>query len=150
MPLSDSNVLFALLVGSHPHSNRARTWMDSQVEPDSVVLCRAVQLTLLRLLTSHSILPAYGLRPLSNQKAWELVIGLLEDERLVFFEEPEDLERHWLSYAARPTASAKLWMDAYLAAFARAAGHQLVTLDKAFRQFDGLDLLVLQEGSSPS
>jgi uncharacterized protein len=34
-------------------------------------------------------------------------------------------------------------MDAYLAAFAIAGGHQLVTTDKAFKQFQGLDLLVL-------
>jgi predicted nucleic acid-binding protein len=34
-------------------------------------------------------------------------------------------------------------MDAYLAAFAIAGGHQLITIDTAFRQFDGLDLLVL-------
>lgn len=143
MPLSDSNVWFALLVAPHPHNERARTWMDGQVVADSILVCRSVQLSLLRLLTSRSILPGYGLEPLSNQKAWKLVNGLFEDERLVFSQEPEGLERLWQMYAARPTASPKLWMDAYLAAFARATGHQLVTLDKAYRQFDGLDLLLL-------
>ena len=34
-------------------------------------------------------------------------------------------------------------MDAYLAAFARAAGCRLVTLDAAFTQFDDLDVMVL-------
>jgi len=34
-------------------------------------------------------------------------------------------------------------MDAYLAAFAFAGGHQLVTTDKGFKQFKGLDLVVL-------
>jgi hypothetical protein len=33
----------------------------------------------------------------------------------------------------------------YLAAFALAGGHQFVTTDKAFRQFKGLDLLLLSE-----
>ena len=42
-------------------------------------------------------------------------------------------------------ASPKLWMDAYLAAFAIAAKQQLVTTDKAFRQFKDLDLLVLDK-----
>jgi predicted nucleic acid-binding protein len=37
-------------------------------------------------------------------------------------------------------------MDAYLAAFARAAGCTLVTLDAGFRQFAGLDLRVLGAG----
>jgi predicted nucleic acid-binding protein len=34
-------------------------------------------------------------------------------------------------------------MDAYLAAFALVGGYQLVTSDKAFKQFKELDLLVL-------
>jgi hypothetical protein len=34
-------------------------------------------------------------------------------------------------------------MDAYLAAFAMSGQQQLVTTDKGFKQFKGLDLLVL-------
>lgn len=40
-------------------------------------------------------------------------------------------------------ASPKLWMDAYLAAFARSAGYTLVTTDAAFTQFADLDLRLL-------
>jgi predicted nucleic acid-binding protein len=43
----------------------------------------------------------------------------------------------------RHTGSRKLWMDAYLAAFALAGGYQMVTTDTAFRQFHGLDLMLL-------
>ncbi len=43
----------------------------------------------------------------------------------------------------RDTASPKIWMDAYLAAFALAGGYQMVTTDAAFKQFRGLDLLLL-------
>ena len=43
-------------------------------------------------------------------------------------------------------ASPKLWMDAYLAAFTVAGGYQLVTTDKGFKQFKGLDILVLSKG----
>ena len=39
--------------------------------------------------------------------------------------------------------SPRVWMDAYLAAFARAEGCTLVTTDGAFKQFEGLDFLVL-------
>ena len=39
-------------------------------------------------------------------------------------------------------ASPKLWMDAYLAAFAIESGQQLVTTDTGFRQFKGLDATV--------
>lgn len=34
-------------------------------------------------------------------------------------------------------------MDAYLAAFAIAGGYTLVTLDKGFKQFDGVSCVVL-------
>jgi predicted nucleic acid-binding protein len=36
--------------------------------------------------------------------------------------------------------------DAYLAAFAISAGHQSVTTDKGYKQFKGLDVLVLSPG----
>ena len=58
-------------------------------------------------------------------------------------EEPAGLERQWKKLAVRNTASPKLWMDAYLAAFAIAGRYSMVTTDSAFRQFRELDLLVL-------
>ena len=45
--------------------------------------------------------------------------------------------------AVRDTASPKLWMDAYLAAFALAGGYCMVTTDSACKQFRGLDLVLL-------
>jgi predicted nucleic acid-binding protein len=45
--------------------------------------------------------------------------------------------------ALRDTASPKLWMDAWLAALAMGANLQLVTFDRGFTQFDGLNLLLL-------
>jgi predicted nucleic acid-binding protein len=58
-------------------------------------------------------------------------------------EEPPGLEPIWKGLAGGSAASPKLWMDAYLAAFAMAGEYQLVTTDKAFKQFKSLDLLVL-------
>jgi predicted nucleic acid-binding protein len=62
---------------------------------------------------------------------------LRADERIAWVEEPSGLEASWKKLAAGSKASPKLWMDAYLAAFALAGGHQLVTTDKAFKQFKG-------------
>jgi predicted nucleic acid-binding protein len=67
----------------------------------------------------------------------------LADDRISWIEELSGLEAIWKKFAGGSKASPKLWMDAYLAAFAIAGGHQLVTTDKAFKQFKGLDLLVL-------
>ena len=51
-------------------------------------------------------------------------------------------------FAVRETASPKLWMDAYLAAFALAGRYRIVTTDAGFRQFQGIDLLVLGQGGT--
>jgi predicted nucleic acid-binding protein len=58
-------------------------------------------------------------------------------------EEPGGLEPRWKELARRDDASPKLWTDAYLAAFALAAGCRMVTTDADYRQFAGLDLLLL-------
>ncbi len=39
---------------------------------------------------------------------------------------------------ARESFTPKLWNDAYLAAFARAAGYTLTTFDKGFSRYPGL------------
>jgi hypothetical protein len=81
---------------------------------------------------------------LTNRQAWEAYQALLVDDRIVFRpEEPAGLEAHWRRFARRETASPKIWMDAYLAAFAFAGGYRMVTTDAAFRQFRGLDLELL-------
>lgn len=86
----------------------------------------------------------YGSPPLTNLQAWAVYESLLADYRADFqYHEPREIERHWREFALRDTASVKLWMDAYLAAFARASGYQMVTTDKAFSQFANLDLVLL-------
>jgi predicted nucleic acid-binding protein len=86
----------------------------------------------------------FGNQPLSNREAWEVYAALLRDFRIwQRRDEPLDLERLWHEFASRDTASPKLWMDAYLAAFAVAGGYRLVTFDKAFSQFSKLDLELL-------
>lgn len=69
---------------------------------------------------------------------------MIADDRIVLrSDEPAGLEAHWRTYAARESASPKLWMDAYLAAFAISDGYRMVTTDTAYRQFEGLDLHLL-------
>jgi predicted nucleic acid-binding protein len=81
---------------------------------------------------------------LTNRQAWRAYEALVADDRIVFrVEEPAGLETRWKRYAMRNTASPKLWMDAYLAAYAVAGGYQMVTTDSAFKQFKGLDLELL-------
>ena len=89
------------------------------------------------------MLAVYGIDPLSNAKAWGVYQSFVADERILFHAEPPHAVEIGKKLAARKTSSPKLWMDAYLAAFAIAAGAQLVTTDKAFTQFPGLDVTVV-------
>jgi predicted nucleic acid-binding protein len=61
-------------------------------------------------------------------------------------EEPRGTEVLWKKLGATTKASPKLWMDAYLAAFAVAGEFSLVTTDKGFKQFKGLDVVILAKG----
>ena len=142
--LCDSNVWLALALFDHAHHDAARDWFEKVTEPGAVFFCRATQQTFLRLLTTASVLSPYGIPPLTNEQAWSAYEALLADDRIVFqAREPAGLDLRWRKLAARDTASPKLWMDAYLSAFALAGGYRMVTTDAAFKQFGELDLLLI-------
>lgn len=145
MNLCDANVWLALALSRHVHHRTARRWFQTVAEPGSILFCRATQQTLLRLLTNSSVLAPYGNPPLTNAQAWKAYEAFTADDRVALrIDEPAHLESHWKRLAARDAASPKLWMDAYLAAFAITADLRLVTTDVAFWQFVGLDPLVLE------
>jgi toxin-antitoxin system PIN domain toxin len=144
MTLADSNVWLALVLTGHSHHGTASRWFTEQARPGDILFCRGTQTALLRLLTTGAVLAPYGVLPLTNEEAWHVYDSLAADARIGFAIEPPGIEEHWKRLASRATSSPKLWMDAYLAAFAIAGGHRLVTSDAAYRQFEGLDLMVLQ------
>lgn len=144
MSLCDVNVWLALALSGHVHHRAARDWLDGISEPASALFCRATQQALLRLLTNAVVLAPYGNEPLTNDQAWAAYEALCADDRIAAqVPEPAGLEARWKQLACRGTASPKLWMDAYLAAFALCGGHRLVTTDSAFRQFREVDLLLI-------
>lgn len=144
MTLCDANVWLALALSKHVHHKAALDWLQTVQAPHSLVFCRATQQALLRLLTNASVLRPYGNPPLTNREAWSVYEAFLADDRITFrADEPAGVEPLWKELAVRKTASSKLWMDAYLAAFALAGRYSLVTMDTAFHQFGGLNLLVL-------
>jgi toxin-antitoxin system PIN domain toxin len=142
--LGDTNIWFALSVSGHSHDRIARTWFEELGSSDQVYFCRSTQQSFLRLVTTASILAPYNALALSNAQAWNAYDDFLSDSRVSLQDEPAGLDRWWRQYSHRKSASPKLWMDAYLAAFARAGGCRMVTTDAAFKQFAGLDLLLLE------
>lgn len=144
MRLPDTNLWLALSLSKHSHHSAARRWLDQEVEPDAIWFCRATQQSFVRLLTTAAVLRPYGIEPLGNQKAWAAYEAFMADARIGFRDEPPGIEAAWKRLAVRRGASPKLWMDAYLAAFAISSGAQLVTIDSAFAQFSGLNALVIE------
>lgn len=142
MLLADSNIWLALALSKHSFHSSALTWL-SACGAKEVLFCRSTQQSFLRLLTTAAVLTPYGIPPLSNKAAWAIYDGFRADPRITWAEEPQGLEAQWKKWCGSSKASPKQWMDAYLAAFALAGGHQFVTTDQAFSQYKGLNLVLL-------
>lgn len=142
--LCDTNVWLSLALDGHQHHTNTCEWLDGIEKPAEVYFCRATQQSLLRLLTTRAVLAAYGNPPLTTSEAWQVYDKFLTDDRIVMAPgEPTGLEATWRNFASTNRPSPKLWMDAYLAAFAATAGLQLVTIDTDFQQFQGVQTRLL-------
>jgi toxin-antitoxin system PIN domain toxin len=143
--LLDTNVWLALVLSKHQFHNSVRNWLLAQSRRSSIAFCRATQHSFLRLLTTDAVTRLYDLAPMTNQAAREIYDSLVADGRIYWLPEPDDLEKQWRSLSRRGASSPKLWMDAYLAAFAITGKLQLLTTDRAFQQFKRLDCLLLSK-----
>lgn len=77
-------------------------------------------------------------------EAWQAYDELLTDHRIVFAEEPGDIEIAWRKLTQLLTHSTNVWNDAYLAAFAQTAHLEIVTFDRGFVQFANLKFTLLK------
>jgi hypothetical protein len=122
------NVWFALVHEIHPHHNAANEWGESLDSGAVAYFCRFTQLGLLRLLTNRS---AMGEDVLTQYEAWGVFDALLASSANQMMEEPRGVDALFRQNTERNEVSTKQWADGYLAAFAQAAGIQLVTFDRA-------------------
>jgi len=90
-----------------------------------------------------------GADVLTPQQAWDTYRKFRADPRIVFAEEPAELEKSWTEITDAASFKQNLWTDSYLAAFATAGGHAIVTFDDGFRQFSRVDAIVLQGKPEP-
>jgi uncharacterized protein len=94
-------------------------------------------MALVRHLTNEKLM---GKFTLGQRDAWKCYDWLRQDGRVVFADEPPDLEDSWRQLTRSRQPRHRLWTDAYLAAFAFSARLPLSTLDRDFQQFGGLTL----------
>jgi len=140
MHLPDINFWLALAFDSHKHHAPATEWFAGAL-PADCAFCRLTQQGVLRLATTPAVL---GDKALTLVEAWQMYDALFADPRVVFAEEPEDIEARWRNYTRARSFSPKVWNDAYLAAFAASADFDLVTFDQGFLQYDGLRYLIVR------
>ena len=140
--LADVNVWLATLVVEHPHHSAAIGWWRADLLPREgrIAFCRITQLGLLRLLTNEQVM---GKQRKTIEEAWALYGQVLSRPAVVFAPEPEGTEAVLAEHCQLGGSSRKFWTDGYLAAFARAGGLGLVTFDRGFRRYAGLDLTLL-------
>lgn len=138
--LCDVNVLIALVYRKHAHSSRAAQWLSDVDDDGAVVVCRQVQLGMLRILSTRTIM---GKDVLTSPACWAVFDAMMSDQRFVFAREPQGIEMAFRHAMRDPMISPKLWQDAYLAAFAIAGRMQLVTFDASFRQYKKLEHCIL-------
>ncbi len=142
MDLVDTNFWLSLTIEAHPHHEIARKWFEKTGRKRQLVFNRATQQSYLRLLTQPL---GHGYEPCAMTDAWNYYDQLLQDTRIFWVAEPTGMEGVWRSMTDKKRASPKLWMDAYLAAFAVSCGYRFVTFDAGFKHFKnkGLQLHLL-------
>jgi toxin-antitoxin system PIN domain toxin len=135
----DVNVWLALAVEAHAHHQRARSYWEREAAPIAA-FCRVTQMAFLRLLTNRAVM---GSQVLSPSAAWAKTSDFMRLPEVELLDEPLGVEDAWTRFATAGRFSPNLWTNAYLAAFAHRAGLRLVSFDKGFSRFEGLNPLTL-------
>ena len=139
MFLLDVNVWIALAFATHVHHAAAKGWFES-VPSALFFFCRTTQQGFLRLATDPRVLHSNAV---TLPEAWKLYDAILRDRRVLFSGEPLGLEAIWRGYTQAEAFTPKVWNDAFLAAFARAADYEVVTFDKGFTRYNGVKCTTL-------
>jgi toxin-antitoxin system PIN domain toxin len=137
--LVDVNVWIALLVAWHVHHSSAHQWF-AALKAQEAGMCRLVQLAIIRLLGNRSLM---GSDVQSASHAWHKLAELAEDERIQFVPEPSGIDTAMPALLQYPVPTGKLVGDAYLAAFAISSSRKIVTMDRGFQQFHGVEVQLL-------
>ena len=139
MYLPDINLWLALTFEVHAHHKQAKAWFE-EATSDSCAFCRLTQQGFLRLATNPAV---FREEAITMNVAWSCYDRLIEDERVYFMQEPEELERAWRRFTSKRVYSHKVWSDAYLVAFAQKTNLKVVTFDQGFRSYEAVKVTVI-------
>jgi len=137
----DINVWLAVSYERHIHYSIAQQWLEGLDANARICFCRFTQIGLLRLLTTEAVMS--GDDVLSQAEAWRVYDRWLEDDRILFVEEPSLIEASFRVLSQQERPAPKDWADSYLTAFVVVGGLRLVTFDRALAA-KSLDVILLQ------
>ena len=143
--LFDTNVWIAAVFTTHAFHQEAEQALHETTASRPAIFCRSTHQSFLRLASTPALVKTYGADSMTNRDALVALNALLALPQVCERKEHEGVVALWHRLASRETASPKVWMDAYLAAFAISGALRLVTLDHDFKSYEkqGLDLLLL-------
>jgi predicted nucleic acid-binding protein len=124
------------MLANHIHHTVAKAWWNTI--DSSIAFTRFTQISVLRLLTTSAAMDG---KPLTMTEAWHAYDRFFIDDRVVLVPEPSGVEARFREYSRGRTASPKLWADAWVLAFAEAAGGTLITFDRRLASFGAHCLL---------
>ena len=136
--LVDVNVLVALMHARHVHSAASVNWLAGHDDPGAVVICRVSQMGALRILTHPSAMKDEVKSASEFWDGWQRLM----DERFALVSEPAGLQNAWRALTAALARGKSAETDCYLAAFAIAGNHSLVSFDRGLRRFASLNLAI--------
>jgi uncharacterized protein len=161
--LPDVNIWLALVQADHTHHTAAQNyWRDTmqrftqEAATDSLsrqspklYFCRTTMLGLVRVLCQSERAKGRQAEMHQTMAAYQ---GFMEIEEVAFLQEP------WLGVDAtltmllttHPKLPLRLSTDVYLAAVAQTTGLRLVSFDRDYLRFEGLNCLILDNESSES
>lgn len=138
--LLDVNVWLALAHPGHTHHIAAKNYWLAATEP--MVFCRTTMQGFMRLVTLPAVM---GLAVHTAAEAWLIYSSHLASGRVQLVNEPVSVEVQFRALTLRDSFQQRDWTDAYLASFAMAAGCRMVSFDKGFAQYKGLQFLLLEK-----
>lgn len=150
--LLDPSVWIAWFFQPHPLNTLATVLLEARSGSDPAWRCRATEQPCLRLATTNTVCRAYSSSVLTNVQVTAAPSTWYAQSHVRCLDaEPGGTPALWLELAPIPPASPKVWMDAYLAAFAISGGLDFVTLDRDFQTYEahGLRLRLLVTPSTP-
>ena len=137
--LLDVNVWLALAHPGHTHHAAAKHYWQHSTQ--SMVFCRTTMQGFFRLVTQAAVM---GAAVHTAGEAWMIYSAHLASGRVQFAAEPASIEVQMRSLTLRDGFEQRDWTDAYLASFAMTAACRMVSFDKGFTQYEGLQFLQLE------